>query len=226
MAAIVVVHTGINLQRSPFQALLADVVPSRYRSLAMGSVTFQMCVGAMVFLMLGGILGMRPAFLIAAGAVLAIAAAFFFGVREPATSESAAAEATYRSLFDVAWAAVRGVVPGIRAIFLTSLLLQMTFQTFATWFTLHGSERFGGRPEAMTIGFIAWAVGGMIGALPAGFIGVRIGRRNTMLLGFVLMTVSLLALAHGHRDQPGHPASRPRLCGVDAAAGQRLPALR
>ena len=73
IGAIVVLYAGINIQRSPFQALIADLVPSRYRSLATGSVTFQMCVGAIVFLMLGRMLGMRPAFLIAAGAVLAIA---------------------------------------------------------------------------------------------------------------------------------------------------------
>jgi MFS family permease len=34
----------------------------------------------------------------------------------------------------------------------------------------------------------------VIGALPAGFIGVRFGRRNTMILGFVLMAVSLIAV--------------------------------
>jgi predicted MFS family arabinose efflux permease len=82
----------------------------------------------------------------------------------------------------------------MRAIFLASLLLQLTFQTFTTWFSLHGTERFGLRPEDVTIGMIAWAVGGVIGALPAGFIGVRIGRRNAMLLGFALMAISLLAL--------------------------------
>ena len=92
-SAIVVLYTGINIQRSPVQALIADLVPSRYRSLATGSVTFQMCVGAIVFLMLGRMLGMRPAFLIAAGTVLAIAAAFALGLREPAVSESHAAEA-------------------------------------------------------------------------------------------------------------------------------------
>ena len=69
----------------------------------------------------------------------------------------------------------------MRAIFLASLLLQLTFQTFTTWYALHGTERFGVRPEDVTIGFIAWAVGGVIGALPAGMIGVRLGRRNAML---------------------------------------------
>jgi MFS family permease len=194
IGAMLLLYTGVNVQRSPFQALVADLVHSRFRSLATGSVTFQMCVGAIVFLMLGRMLGMRPAFLIAAVAVLGIAAAFALGLREPAGSEAHAAEATFRSLVDGAWSAARGAVPGMRAIFIATLLLQLTFQTFATWYALHGTERFGIRPEDVTIGFIAWAVGGVVGALPAGVIGVRIGRRNAMLLGFALMGACLLAL--------------------------------
>jgi len=194
VCAMVLLHTGINVQRSPFQALVADVVPSRYRSLATGSVTFQMCVGAIVFLMLGRMLGMRLAFLIAAGTVLAIAAAFALGLREPPPAESQTAEVTFRSIAEAAWSAVRGTVPGMRAVFLAAFLLQLTFQTFTTWYALHGTERFGVRPEDVTIGFIAWAVGGVIGALPAGFIGVRIGRRNAMLVGFAVMAACLIAL--------------------------------
>src|SRR5688572_20477031 len=194
VGAIIVLHTGINIQRSPFQALLADLVPSRHRSLATGSITFQMCVGAIVFLMLGRALGMRPAFLIASGSVLVIAAAFTLGLREPKTAESRSADVTFRSLADAAWSAVRGVVPGMRPIFVAVLLLQLTFQSFATWYALHATERFGVRPQDVTIGFIAWAIGGVIGALPAGFIGVRIGRRNTILVGFATMAICMFAL--------------------------------
>ena len=194
IAAMVVLYTGINVQRSPFQALVADAVPSRFRSLATGSVTFQMCVGAIVFLMLGRMLGMAPAFLIAAGTVLVIASSLRFGLVEPPPQGTQAAEATFRSLFDALRDAVRGVVPGMRAIFIAALLLQLTFQTFATWFALHGTEQFGVRPEDVTIAFIAWAVGGVIGALPAGWVGVRFGRRNAMLLGFMVMAACLLAL--------------------------------
>src|SRR5215207_2233038 len=100
IAATVVLYTGINVQRSPFQALVADLVPSRYRSLATGSVTFQMCVGAIVFLMLGRILGMRLAFLTAAGTVLAIAAGLRLGIVEPPPNGTPGAEATFRSLLD------------------------------------------------------------------------------------------------------------------------------
>jgi maltose/moltooligosaccharide transporter len=194
IAAIVVLYTGVNVQRSPFQALVADAVPSRFRSLATGSITFQMCVGAIVFLMLGRALGMRVAFLIAACTVLVIAVALRLGLREPPPHGAQASEATFRSLFDAAWDALRGVLPGMRAIFIASLLLQLTFQTFTTWFALHATERFGVKPDDVTIGFIAWAVGGVIGALPAGLVGVRFGRRNAMLLGFAIMAGCLVAL--------------------------------
>lgn len=195
VGAIIVLHTGINIQRSPFQALVADVVPSRHRSLATGSITFQMCVGAIAFLMLGRILGMRPAFLIASGSVLVIAAAFTLGLREPKLAQSPSAEGvTFRSLADAAWSALRGVVPGMRPIFAAVFLLQLTFQTFTTWYALHAVERFGVQPQDVTIGFIAWAIGGVIGALPAGVIGVRIGRRNAILVGFATMAACMLAL--------------------------------
>ena len=98
IAAIVLLYSGINLQRAPFQALIADVVPSRHRAMAVGSVTFQMCAGAVVFLMLGRMLGMRTAFLIASATVLAIAVAFAAVLREPGKSTATAAEATFGSL--------------------------------------------------------------------------------------------------------------------------------
>ena len=85
-------------------------------------------------------------------------------------------------------------MPGLRSIFLATLMLQMIFQTFSTWFALHGVERFGVAPEDVAIGFIAWAMGGVIGALPAGMIGVRIGRRHAMLLGFALMGACFVAI--------------------------------
>lgn len=194
VAAMVVLYSGINLQRSPVQALLTDLLPSRYRSLGTASVTFQMCVGAIVFLMIGRALGMRIAFLIAAGTVLAIALAFAWGLREAPARPESPDEAGWRSLVATLGAALRGTMPGLRAVFLATLLLQLTFQTFSTWFALHATERFAVRPEDVAIGFIAWAMGGVVGAIPAGAIGVRFGRRPAMLLGFGLMAACLIAL--------------------------------
>jgi len=217
IAAIVVLYTGINLQRSPFQALVADSVPSAYRSVGNGSVTFHMCLGAIVFLMLGRSLGMQPAFLVAAGTVLAIGAAFALWLREPRAAQAPATEVTYRSLAATAWSAVRGDIPGLRAVFVSTLLLQLTFQTFTTWYALYGTERFGVRPEDVTIGFIAWAAGALIGSLPGGFIGHRVGRRNTIVLGFASMAICLLAL-----DQVGDMSRATPLIAL-ASASWALP---
>ena len=192
IAAIVILFSGINIERSPFQALIADLIPSRDRSLATASVTFQMCVGAIVFLMLGRLLGMRLAFVVAAATVLAMGMLLAIAVRMPTKATGIATEATFRSLAEATWSAVRGEVPGMRSVFIASVLLQMIFQSFTTWFALHGTERFGLRPEDVTIGFIAWALGGVIGALPAGMIGARLGRRKTMLLGYVVMFACFL----------------------------------
>jgi len=142
IAALVLLYTGINLQRSPFQALIADAVPSRDRSLATASVAFQMCVGAIAFLMLGRVLGMTPAFVTAGVTILAIAVALRVGVREP-TGGTSGAEVSFASLARATWATLRGAVSSMRAIFLAVLLLQLTFQTFTTWFALHATERFG-----------------------------------------------------------------------------------
>ncbi len=194
VAALIVLYAGINIQRTPMQALVADLVPSRHRSLASASVLFQMCVGAIVFLMVGRALGMHQAFLVAAATVAAIAAVVWWGLHEPPAAAGTAVEATSRSLRQALVAAITGRWAGLRAIFAATLLLQLTFQTFTTWFALHGTERFGVPPGDVTLGFIAWALGGVAGALPAGAIGVRLGRRRTMLIGFGAMACALLAL--------------------------------
>ena len=194
VAALVVLHTGTNLPRAPFQALIADAVPSRFRSLASASATFQMCVAAIAFLMLGQVFGMRPAFVAAAVTVLVVNVAIVIGLRTRSGVMATGDDPSLRSLVDAVRAAIGGAVPGLRAVFAASFLLQLTFQTFTTWYALHGTERFGVGPEAVTSGLIAWAMGGVIGALPAGAIGVRIGRRAAMLLGFALMAGVLVAL--------------------------------
>ncbi|MBY0496636.1 MAG: MFS transporter [Cyanobacteria bacterium] len=189
-----VLYSGINIQRAPFQALVADIVPSQYRSLATGSVTFQMCIGAIVFLMLGQVFGFRIAFTAAGVTVLGIAAVMAVAIREPMVPASVANDEKSHSSIDAVRLVLSGAMPGMRQIFVATLLLQLTFQTFTTWYALHGTERFGVRPEDVTTGFIAWALGGVVGALPAGVINVRIGRRNAMLLGFVAMALCLLGL--------------------------------
>jgi MFS family permease len=116
IAALLILHTGTNLPRAPFQALLADAVTSRFRSLAAASATFQMCVGAIGFLMLGQVFGMRAAFLAAAITVLVVNVAIVVGLRTRLGTSAEANNPSLRSLVDVLRAAVTGAVPGLRSV--------------------------------------------------------------------------------------------------------------
>ncbi len=200
VTTLLVLHAGVNLQRAPAKALLVDLVPSHQRSLATGAVTFLVCAGGLVFLLLGRARGMQAAFLAATGTIGAIALLLRAGLRErtPASSRAGAeahgAGVSVQTLARAVGSVLRGHTPGMRPVFLATVLLQLAFQTFATWFALHAIERFDVTVSEATIGFIAWGVGGALGALPAGLLGIRLGRRSAMLGGVGLMLGCLVAL--------------------------------
>ena len=198
ITAIVLLYSGINLQRSPVQALVADTVSSRVPLARDG---------------IGHVPDVRRRDCVPDAGPHARHVAGFrdrrrHGARHRGRICDWSSRARHAGLpcaggnLRVAprrgvRSAVRGVIPGMRAIFLASLLLQLTFQTFTTWYALHATQRFGIRPEDVTVGFIAWALGGVAGALPAGLIGVRLGRRNAML-----------ARIRAHGSQPVRARSR------------------
>jgi MFS family permease len=195
LVAIVVLNVGQFVQRAPFQAVIADLIPSRHRSFATGSVTAFMCLGAIGFLGLATLSGSPdPAFLSSAVTLLLVAAAFAAWLREPAARAEPAVESSFAMISRSCRDVVVGAMPGMRAAFLALLFTQLSFQTFSSWFTLHAGERFGIAPSAAALGFIVWAVGGLAGSLPAGLIGVRFGRRNTLLGGLAGMILALVAL--------------------------------
>ena len=113
LGGMMLLFAGINVQRSPFQALIADLVPSRYRSLATGSVTFQMCVGAIVFLMLGQMLGMRPPTGLPPSPCWRSPSPWPAGFASQPRRGAPARETTFRSMADAARSALRGDVAGI-----------------------------------------------------------------------------------------------------------------
>jgi MFS family permease len=70
----------------------------------------------------------------------------------------------------------------------------MAFQSFSSWFTLHGSERFHTSVANASLGFIAVAISTLVGSVPAGWLGARYGRRRMSLIGIAGMAVACLVL--------------------------------
>jgi maltose/moltooligosaccharide transporter len=202
LLAMIAVDVALAVWRAPFSALLAELVPSVHRSRTEGILGVAMCLGAMLVLGTARTLSARGTQLpfVLAGVLVAIVWLVHVAwLREPsrnADDEAAdppprAAIAPLRSLRD-AFTAGGGKAPRF---FLACLFFQMAFQSFSSWFTLHGSERFHTTVADASLGFIAVAISTLIGSIPAGWLGARYGRRRMSLVGIGGMAIAC-ALLH------------------------------
>ncbi|HKN68592.1 MAG TPA: MFS transporter [Gemmatimonadaceae bacterium] len=192
LLAMIVTDVAIAVWRAPFLALLADLIPSVHRPKTEGILGVAMCLGAM--LVLGGArsLSARPALPFALGGALTLAVwiIYVFALREPAGAryleEPPLVIAPFRSLRD----ALTGQDGRAIRFFSACLFFHMAFQSFSSWFTIHGSERFHTSVANASLGFIAVAVSTLVGSMPAGWLGARFGRRRMTLIGLAGMTVA------------------------------------
>ena len=193
LLAMIVVDIALAVWRAPFIALLADLIPSVHRPKTEGILGVAMCLGAM--LVLGGarnLAALHPEmpFVLAAALVAIVWLVYAVGLREPplhGLEESAEMPAgPLRSLRET-FAAADG--KALR-FFAACLLFNMAFQSFSSWFTLHGSERFHTSVADVSLGFIAVAVSTLVGSMPAGWLGARYGRRRMSLIGLAGMALA------------------------------------
>ena len=197
LLAMIVVDVALAVWRAPFLALLAELVPSIHRSKTEGILGVAMCLGAM--LVLGGArsLSARDAalpFVLGGALVGGVWLVYAAALREPRRRQEdeppPAAIAPLRSLRD-AFTASEGLAVRF---FAACLLFHMAFQSFSSWFTLHGSERFDTTVANASLGFIAVAVATLLGSVPAGWLGARFGRRRMSLVGLAGMALACAAL--------------------------------
>lgn len=198
LLAMIVLDVALAVWRAPFSALLAELVPSVHRSKTEGILGVAMCLGAMLVLGTARNLSTRNAelpFVLAGVLVGVVWLVYSTSLREPTHDRRddapAATVRPFRSLRD-AFTGGGGRAPRF---FAGCLLFQMAFQSFSSWFTLHGSERFHTTVADVSLGFIAVAVSTLIGSIPAGWLGARYGRRRMSLIGLAGMTVAC-ALLH------------------------------
>lgn len=197
LLAMIVVDLALAVWRAPFLALLADLVPSVHRPKTEGILGVAMCLGAMM--VLGGARSLSAQhpelpFVLAAALVAIVWMVYAAGLREPPRHETEDPGTTVinplRSLRETFGAADGKAL----RFFAACLLFNMAFQSFSSWFTLHGSERFNTTVGDASLGFIAVAVSTLIGSMPAGWLGARFGRRRVSLIGLAGMTLSCVVL--------------------------------
>jgi len=193
-------NLAMALYRAPVVALMPDVTASAHRSKANGVINLMGGVGS-ILAFLGGSylyeLGNGVPFYAASAVMLIALVILLAAVREnrlrlggtPA-SEAQRRPAIIRSIRDVIARREYSTIFILAAIFFWFF----AYNGVETWFTTYGVKVLGIKENVAARMVSAVALSFVVFALPAGFVGTRLGRKRTILVGLGLFIVVLVLL--------------------------------
>ncbi len=180
--------------RTPVIALMPDITPSEFRSQANGIINFMGGIGTIVALQTGGLLyKLSPnfPFWLGSGLVLLSALIVYLFIEEP--KEYATSEEQPGML-----ASLREVVSsedksGLRILFAIFFWF-IGFSAVETFFTLYAKNHLGlNEGDGATL-LSVLPLFFVLFAIPSGFIAGRLGRRTTISIGLITLTIMLVLL--------------------------------
>lgn len=182
--------------RTPVVALMPDVTPSKYRSQANGIINFMGGLGLVLGTSIGAVLvKQNQAYPFWFGSLLVLMAAILVlvFVREPKVYEDNPNEEkpnVWKSLKDL-FTSKHG--DAIR-IFLAIMFWFIAYNAIEAFLSLYGVNYLG--LDESGAGRLITSVGAsfLIFAIPSGFIGGKLGRKNTISIGLSIMIAVLLSV--------------------------------
>ena len=181
--------------RTPVVALMPDITPSQNRSQANGVINFMGGLGSIIAFLGGSILyKMNPSYPFWLGSALVILAALlvFIFIREPKIPEDSGEEkpGMVESLRTILTDPDRSAL----RIFLAIFFWFVAYNAVEAFFTLYAKNhlQMDEADGARLLGQLSLLF--VIFALPSGYLGSRIGRRITISIGIVIMTICMLAM--------------------------------
>jgi maltose/moltooligosaccharide transporter len=180
--------------RTPVIALMPDITPSQFRSQANGIINFMGGIGAIIALQTGGILyKMNPNFPFWLGSALVLAAALivYLFIEEPKDYEQTEAQpGILESLREVLTSEDKS---GLR-ILLAIFFWFVGYSAVDTFFTLYAKHHLGlNEGDGATL-LSVLPLFFVLFAIPSGFLAGKIGRRTTISIGLVAISLMLVLL--------------------------------
>lgn len=182
------------LWRTPVVALMPDITPSKFRSQANGIINFMGGFGTIVALQTGGLLyKMSPNFPFWLGSVLVVIAALvvFLFIKEPREYEETERQpGMLESLKEVFNNSDKSGLRILLAIFFWFL----GFSAVETFFTLYAKNHLGlNEGDGATL-LSVLPLFFVLFAIPSGFVAGKLGRKTTISIGLITITVMLILL--------------------------------
>ncbi len=184
LGAMFLFTCSMALFRAPTVALLGDMFAPAQRARANGIINFMGVLAAVLAFVVGGqLFDLRPAlpFTVAAVAMLAMLGLLLLLIREP-EAPPRPADHSKGSFPDMVGALFRN--PDRRALLVLSALTAWSIGITAlqAFWTLFGSQELGLEEGAAAQLLSFYPLAGLLFAIPGGFLGGILGRRQTILL--------------------------------------------
>lgn len=182
------------LWRTPVIALMPDITPSAFRSQANGIINFMGGVGTIIALQTGGILyKMSPNFPFWLGSGLVLLSAFivYLFIEEP--KEYGQAEEQPGILASLREVFTNEDKSGLRILFAIFFWF-IGFSAVDTFFTLYAKNHLGLHEGDGATLLSVLPLFFVLFAIPSGYIAGKIGRRNTISMGLMIITIILVLL--------------------------------
>lgn len=182
------------LWRTPVVALMPDITPSEFRSQANGIINFMGGIGTIVALQTGGLLyKMSPnfPFWLGSGLVLLATLVVYFFIEEPKEYETSEQQpGMLASLKEVISDPDKSGLRILSAIFFWFL----GFSAVETFFTLYAKNHLGlNEGDGATL-LSVLPLFFVLFAIPSGFVAGKLGRKTTISIGLVTITIMLVLL--------------------------------
>ncbi|TFG12989.1 MFS transporter [Candidatus Thorarchaeota archaeon] len=213
LAIITIFNISMAFYRAPVVALMPDLVSSEHRTKANGIINLMGGIGAIyafaiasrIFKInspaLGALLGVTAAqvgpiltFLSTSIIMVVAVIILFFAIKEPQVPPVDADKpreiGIIEAFREVSFSEDKSAAAILGAIFMWFF----GYNAIETWFTKYGNEILGFAVEDASFLLTGIALSFVIFAVPAGLLAEKLGRRNTILVGLLIMHASLIAL--------------------------------
>ncbi|MCL1993509.1 MAG: MFS transporter [Spirochaetes bacterium] len=195
MMAVVIGFTFVmGVWRTPAVSLMPDLIPGPFRSQANGIVNLMGGVGAVLAFAGGGLLfelgGFPMPFLVSGLLALAALGVLAVFIREPAYPPVLSKEESKKTEVKLEPQEKKSFILILSAVFFWF----MGYNAVETFFSLYAISTLGITPGQASILLAVIGLGVVLFAIPAGFVGARVGRRKTILAGLVGMIALFLSM--------------------------------
>lgn len=194
--ALLFMNLSMSIYRSPVIALMPDITAKQHRSKSNSIINFMGGIGSLIAYLIGGKLfelNDGYPFILSSFLILFSFAVLFLKIKEQRDVLHYEAAEEKRNLLQGLAIALRD--KNARNLLFAICSWFIAYNGIETFFTKYGQSYLGIQPSQATTTLAFISISFLVFAIPAGIIGTKIGKKNTIRMGVALAVLLTLAIS-------------------------------